>query len=100
MANLLNYQFSRLGDFFCKTNTLAAANFKSSFNSLHLVRVQNQFQFRFITDFELKKELMSLNNQKPIGPSSIPPWALNDGSIIPGRFDDCDIIVGHFYKCH
>ena len=69
-----------------KTNTLAAANFKSSFNSLYLVRAQNQFQFRFFTEFELKKELKSLNNQKPIVPSSIPPWALKDG---------CAIIVGH-----
>ena len=30
-----------------------------------------------------------LNNQKQIGPSSIPPWALKDG---------CDITIGHLTK--
>ena len=78
--------FSRFGEIHCKTNTPAAANFKNSFNSLHLICAQNQFQFRFTTEFELKKELTSLNSQKPAGPSSIPPWALKDES---------DVIVGH-----
>ena len=85
MANSLNYIFSRLGDFFCKANTLAATNSKNSFNSLHLVRAQNQFQFRFITESELKK-LKALSSQNQWLLSSIPPWALKDGY---------DVLIGH-----
>ena len=40
------------------------------------------FSFRFFTTFECRKSLNNLNKNKPLGPSTIPAWALKDGAPI------------------
>ena len=69
MADLMNYRFSRLGEFFgenqphkyCKKND------------------NNNFCFRFITSQECRTQIMKLRVRKPLGCFSIPAWALRDG---------------------
>ena len=70
IANLLNYHFSKLGDFFGeKGKRLPAPNFSLASTS---------FKFQPISLFLCKKALNELNSNKPLGPSNIPAWALKD----------------------
>ena len=57
IANLLNYKFSALGDYFGK---------------------KEQYQFRYTTTKEIFDILNYLNVKKPLGPSLFPAWALKD----------------------
>ena len=57
IANLLNYKFSALGEYFCK---------------------KEQYQFRYTTTKEIFDILNNLNVEKPLGSSLIPAWALKD----------------------
>ena len=43
------------------------------------------FSFRFFTTFECRKALNKLNENKPLDPSTIPAWALNDGAHVLGE---------------
>ena len=69
MADLMNYRFSRLGDYFGKNQPQKYC--KKNDN--------NNFNFRFITSQECRTQIMNLSVHKPLGPSSIPAWALRDG---------------------
>ena len=64
MANLLNYCFSKLGEY---------SGVVTNFNpSEHLINVE--FQLKPISIYECRKQINSLNNNKPLGPSNIPAW--------------------------
>ena len=70
IANLLNYRFSKLGDFFGeKGKGLPTPNVSLASTS---------FKFQPISPFLCKKALKELNSNKPLGPSNIPAWALKD----------------------
>ena len=69
MANLLNYRFSRLGDYL--------GEYKSYIIWQDTVN-KNEFSFQPISLFECKKQIKILNVNKPLGPSKIPAWALKD----------------------
>ena len=70
MAQLLNYKFSKLGDY-----KGSACNF---FPTKHRTS-KNSFDFRFVTTKEVLLTLKKLNSNKPSGPSDIPSWALKHG---------------------
>ena len=70
MANLLNYRFSKLGDY--------SGVVKKFISSEHLIN--DEFQFQPISIYECRKQIKSLNINKPLGPSNIPAWALKDAS--------------------
>ena len=80
MANLLNYRFSKLGDY--------SGVVKKFISSEHLIN--EEFQFQPISIYECRKQIKSLNINKPLGPSNIPAWALKDASDVlaePLTFD-------------
>ena len=70
MAQLLNYQFSKSGDYIGSACNFFLTNHKTS---------QNIFDLRFVTTKEVLLILKILNSKKPSGLSDIPSWALNDG---------------------
>ena len=45
-----------------------------------MVRQKITFSFRFATKFECLKTLLALGEFKPLGPSNIPSWALQDAA--------------------
>ena len=47
---------------------------------LSMVRQKNTFSFRFVNKFECLKTLLALGKFKPLGPSTIPSWALRDAA--------------------
>ena len=63
VANILNYRFSKLGDYLGETKIIS--------KSIE-VFCQKRFQFQCI------KLIKKLNINKALGPSSIPAWALKD----------------------
>ena len=69
MADLMNYRFSRLGDYFGKNQP----------HNYCKKNDNNNFYFRFITSQECRTQIMKLSVHNPLGPSSIPAWALRDG---------------------
>ena len=69
VANLLNYRFSKLGDYLGETKIYPKSN---------EVLCQKKFQFQPISLFQCKKLIKNININKPLGPSSIPAWALKD----------------------
>ena len=71
IASLLNLKFSKLGEFFESRNYTL---------DLPMVRQKNTFSFRFVTKFECLKTLLALGKFKPLGPSTIPSWALRDAA--------------------
>ena len=71
IASLLNVKFSKLGEFFESRNYTL---------DLPMVRQKNTFSFRFVTKFECLKTLLALGKFKPLGPSTIPSWALRDAA--------------------
>ena len=73
VANLLNYRFSKLGDFIgqCKF-------FKEETFNISSIPNFAKFSFHPVTLYECKKIVRSLNTKKPLGPSNIPAWALKD----------------------
>ena len=66
---LLNYRFSKLGDYFGKTRPYEKST--RTYN-------RKTFSFRFVTSKEVLHHLKPLNT-KPIGPTEIPAWVLKDG---------------------
>ena len=70
IANLLNYKFSALGEYFGKKEQY---HFR-----INPARHSNNFIFRYTTTKEIFDVLNNLNVKKPLGPSLIPAWALKD----------------------
>ena len=77
MANLLNYKFATLGDF--KTSFPHKGDVACR-NENFIKYFDSNFHFRFITNLECLKTVNTLNPNKPLGPTSIPAWALKDGA--------------------
>ena len=71
IANLLNYRFSKLGDYL---------GVKRMYTSpIPKPPGRKSFRFQPINILELKKKhIKSLNVNKPLGPSNIPAWVLKD----------------------
>ena len=70
IANLLNYRFSKLGDYLGE---------QRPYTSLRkTIKIKDEFTFQPISLFECKKQIKNLNINKPLGPSKIPAWALKD----------------------
>ena len=70
IANLLNYRFSKLGDYLGKQ--------KPYIENSHDSKTSAPFTFHPISLYECKRHLKTLNKNKPKGPSNIPAWALKD----------------------
>ena len=70
IANLLNYKFSALGEYFGKKEQYQFCN--------NAARHSNKFIFRYTTAKEIFDMLNNLNVKKPLGPSLIPACALKD----------------------
>ena len=75
IANLLNYTFSALGEYFGRKRPYVN----------NVTTRSGTFRFRFITEMECLIELNKLNPAKPTGPSIIPSWALKDSSTVIAR---------------
>jgi hypothetical protein len=71
-AELFNYKFVTLGDY---NGTVIPYNLKPT-------RRGETFHFRFITTAETCKYIKQLDNSKPMGPSTIPAWAIKDAEVI------------------
>ena len=74
IANLMNYTFSHLGDY--------GRNLPKNIES---TTTPNLFSFRPTTIKEVFDAVKSLEINKPLGPCSIPAWAIKDGmtEIVP-----------------
>ena len=72
IANLLNYRFSKLGEYLGQTRQYINNTSKEIKNN------NKKFSIQPISLFECKKHLKRLNKNKPLGPSNIPAWALKD----------------------
>ena len=70
IANLLNYRFSKLGDYLGEHRPYTSLR--------KTVKIKDEFTFQPISLFECKKQIKNLNINKPLGPSKIPAWALKD----------------------
>ena len=71
ISNILNYHFSKLGEYIGKHCDLSYVS---------IPKTTQSFSFRFITTMETPKLLNSVTVRKSIGPSDIPPRALKDRS--------------------
>ena len=72
IANLLNYRFSKLGEYFGQARQYMNTTSKEIKNN------NRKFSLQPISIFQCKKHLKRLNKNKPLGPSDIPAWALKD----------------------
>ena len=72
IANLLNYRFSNLGEYF------GQARQYMSTTSNEIQNNDRKFSLQLISIFECKIHLKRLNKNKSLGPSDIPAWALKD----------------------
>ena len=77
IVNLLNYRFTTLGDYKGESNELYYANIASENHSI--------FNFRFVTQREVRDTILKLSVNKPLGPTKISMWAIKDGmnAILP-----------------
>ena len=75
IANQLNYTFSHLGDYYGRNLP----------NKIESTTTPNLFSFRPTTIKEVFDAVKSLEINKPLGPCSIPAWAIKDGmtEIVP-----------------
>ena len=73
IANSLNYKFSKLVEYLLNKKTIEQ-NFQQ-YNP-------NKFCSVSFSTFECRKALNSLNENKPLGPSTLPAWILKDGAHI------------------
>ena len=69
MAELFNYDFSKLGEYLESACNFFPTKYRTS---------KNSFDFRFVTTKEVLLTLKRLNSNKPSGPSDIPSWALKE----------------------
>ena len=72
IANLLNYRFSKLGDYLGQNRPYEEEFFNETRENV------DKFKFTPISIFECKKIVRGLNSNKPLGPSTIPAWAIKD----------------------
>ena len=72
IANLLNYRFSKLGEYFGQARQYMNTTSEEIQNN------NRKFSLQPISIFECNKHLKRLNKNKPLGPSDIPAWALKD----------------------
>ena len=72
IANLLNYRFSKLGEYFGQARQYMSTTSKEIQNNNRKISLQP------ISIIECKKHLKRLNKNKPLGPSDIPAWALKN----------------------
>ena len=70
IANLLNYKFLVLGEYFGKKEQYQFCN--------NPARHSKKFLFRYTKTKEIFDILNNLNVKKPLGPSLIPSWDLKD----------------------
>lgn len=70
IANYLNYKFALLGNYLGPQLDIDKFELKTN----------KKFSFRYITEQECMKNLLLLNTAKPMGPSTIPAWALKDAA--------------------
>ena len=75
IANLLKYTFSHLGDYYGRKLP----------NNIESKTTPKLFSFRPTTIKEVFDAVKSLKINKPLGPCSIPAWAIKDGmtEIVP-----------------
>ena len=75
IENLLNYTFSHLGDYYGK----------KLLNNIESTTPPKLFSFRPTTIEEVFDAVKSFKINKPLGPCSIPAWAIKDGmtEIVP-----------------
>ena len=71
IANLLNYRFSKLGDYASKKIPYKKLNNKNP-------ERKSLFRFQPISIFDIKKHIHNLNSNKLFVPSKIPAWAIKD----------------------
>ena len=71
IANLLNYRFSKLGDYLGGIRTFSEERIDGA------TEHKSKFKFYPIRIFECTTIVKQLNSNKPLGPSNIPAWALN-----------------------
>ena len=67
MAQLLNFNFPKLGEYIGNASKFFPTNHRTS---------KNSFDFRFLST---KEDSKKFNSNKPFGPLYIPSWALKDG---------------------
>ena len=72
MANLFNVCFSNLGIY----NGASREYIPNTTQSIH------RFRFSYFTLYNVNSVLLGLDASKPLGPSSIPAWALKDSRSI------------------
>jgi hypothetical protein len=72
-AELLNYKFITLGDY--NENQIEYPVKPYLYN-------KPKFSFKLITDNEVLSYINKLDNRKPLGPSTIPAWAIKDAAKI------------------
>ena len=70
--NLLNYRFSKLGDYLGDSK-----NFTDFLDDLEFTNIRT-FRFQPINLFKCKTFLKEINCRKPLGPCDVPAWALKD----------------------
>ena len=71
-ANLLNYRFSKLGDYLGDSK-----NFADFLDDQNFTNIKT-FRFQPIILLKCKTFLKQLNCRKPLGPFDLPAWALKD----------------------
>ena len=76
IANLLNFKFSVLGEYFGERKKFDKTLFSADTGNA------NRFFFKFVTCKEVHDLIKCLNVNKPLGPSKIPAWALKDAQSV------------------
>ena len=72
IANLLNYRFSKLGDYLGGIKTFSEELIDGA------IKIKTKFKFTLITLFECKQIVRQLKSNKLLAPSNIPSWAITD----------------------
>ena len=78
MADLMNYKFATLGQFYPEHQTDEMIKSHSGISDL--------FDFRFITSYEVYECINQLESSKPSGPNNIPVWAIKDSAVIINQY--------------
>ena len=76
IANLLNFKFSVLGEYFGESKKFDKTLFSADTGNA------NGFFFKYVTCKEVHDLIKCLNVNKPLGPSKIPAWALKDAQSV------------------
>ena len=98
IANLFNYKFTRLGDFMGKTVEYTVHNDIKT----------TKFSFQPKSFYQCKSHVKNLYINKPLGPSNIPVWALQDSlhiiaepfTFLINAFSNEGIFPSHLKQAH